>query len=145
MEEEILAKLSAQGLRLTAQRRQVLAIILAEPCLKSAEDIYRSCQTQGEEISLPTVYRTLARFERAGVVRKLLLGDGRSWYEVLGRGEHHHHLICQQCGAKVAIAACPQQIIAREASRNHFQVLDHHFEIVGLCRDCQNKEGELGI
>ena len=136
--EQVLAKLSNLGHRITRQRRLVAQIILADCCLQSAEDIYAKCRELDDSISYPTIYRTLDILVEAEMVRKLHFGGSRSWYEPLQRQEHHHHLVCRECGAKVPIAACPGQLIAQEARRNQFKVLDHQFEIVGICKDCQD-------
>lgn len=134
----VLAKLSALGHRITRQRRLVVEVILADPCLQSAEDIYVKCRELDDSISYPTIYRTLDMLVETEMVRKLHFGGSKSWYESVQRQEHHHHLVCRECGVKVPIAACPEKLIAQEASRNRFKVLDHQFEIVGICKDCQD-------
>jgi Fe2+ or Zn2+ uptake regulation protein len=135
---QVLAYLSRLGHRITLQRRAVVAAIFATPCLQSVEEIYEKCKGLDRAISLPTIYRTLDILVEAEVVRKLHFGQGRSWFEPVARGgDHHHHLVCRECGMKTPMASCPQRLIEEEASRNQFVVLDHQFEILGICKGCR--------
>ncbi|MDD2283388.1 MAG: Fur family transcriptional regulator [Eubacteriales bacterium] len=136
--EQIIAKLSARGHRITRQRRLVLEVILADPCLQSAEGIYGKCRELDDSISYPTIYRTLDMLVEAGVVRKLHFNQGKSWYELVENNLHHHHLVCSECGAKVPISACPLELLKEDLQRAQFRVLDHQFEILGICKDCQS-------
>lgn len=139
METEIvLAKLSRDGYRITRQRMVIVDTILKGTCLQSAEEIYDRCKDLDSSISYPTIYRTLEMLVEAEVVRKLNFGQGRSWFEPVQQGgHHHHHLVCKECGLKVPMEVCPAQLIKSLAEKNKFQVLDHQFEILGLCWDCQ--------
>lgn len=137
---QVIALLSRLGHRITRQRRLVAETILDVPRLQSAEELFDRCRQVDSNISYPTIYRTLDMLVEAKVVRKLHFGQGRSWFEPAQLHGHHHHLVCQDCGAKVPFAACPDEIIRNEARRNGFKVLDHQFEILGICKGCQNLE-----
>lgn len=139
---KVLALLSSLGHRITKQRTVVVEVIFKSRCLQSAEDIYAKCRKRDDSISFPTIYRTLDTLVEAGVVKRLHFGEGRSWYEPSQQEGHHHHLVCQECGAKVPMTACPEELIRDEAQRNQFKVLDHQFEILGICRGCQGRKLE---
>lgn len=138
--EKVLTLLSRLGHRITRQRTMVVEVVLDSSCLQCAEDIYDKCRQLDDGISLPTIYRTLDMLVSAGVVRKLHFGQGRSWFEPIQQEGHHHHLVCRNCGAKAPVNTCPHQLIQEVARRNEFIVLDHQFEILGICRECQNLE-----
>lgn len=140
--EAVLGQLCGLGHRITPQRKLVVEVILGSPCLQTAEVIYRKCRERDESISYPTIYRTLDMLVTAKILRKVYLGDNRARYELVGAGEHRHRLLCCQCGAKVPID-CPRQHIAQEACRNHFVVLDHQLEIMGICQECQKSGQEV--
>lgn len=138
--EEALTQFSQHGYRITRQRRAVVEVMLESPCPKHAEEIFSKCRETDNSISFPTIYRTLDRLVEMGLVRKVYFGQGRSWFESTGVNEtKHHHLICSKCGAKVPFTARLREIIRQEARRNQFKVLDHRFEIMGICKDCQRE------
>lgn len=137
--EQVLARLRGLGRRLTRQRYLVVEALLAGERPQSAEGIYQRCREKDRGISYPTIYRTLEMLVEAEVVRKLHFGGSKYWYEAAWQREHHHHLVCLECGAKEPIMVCPRELIAREAQRNQFKVLDHQFEILGICKDCQGR------
>ncbi|MTI96032.1 MAG: transcriptional repressor [Firmicutes bacterium] len=140
--DSLLAKLNRHGYRVTRQRKLVLMAIGENACLQSAEDIYERCRREDKSISMPTVYRTLEMLVELGQLRKLNYDSERAWFEPV-RGEHHHHMICQRCGAKAQISQCPGKLIDELAAANNFQVLDHRFEIFGICGSCRGKEEDV--
>lgn len=127
------------GHRITRQRTLVVEVVMGSHCLLSAEEVYERCKEADASISFPTIYRTLDMLVEAGAVRRLHFGQGRSWFEPVKQEGHHHHLICRECGAKVPIALCPERLIQEAAQRNQFKVLDHQFEILGICKGCQDE------
>src|SRR5690554_4268898 len=135
--QQVLARLSRMGHRITRQRTLVVEMVMENHCLLSAEEIYERCKEVDASISFPTIYRTLDMLVEAGVVRKLHFGQGRSWFEPARQQGHHHHLVCRECEVKVPIALCPEGLIREAARRNQFKVLDHQFEILGICKECQ--------
>lgn len=59
------------GLRLTRQRREVLAVILGERDHPTANDVYSRAQKRMPTISLATVYNCLEALVSHGVVRQV--------------------------------------------------------------------------
>lgn len=135
--EKVLARLDGLGHRITRQRKLVVEVVVGAACLLGADEVYQRCREQDDSISFPTIYRTLDILVDAEVVRKLHFGQGRSWFEWVGQEGHHHHLVCQECGAKLPIDSCPRELIRDVARRNQFKVMDHQFEILGICKECQ--------
>ncbi len=90
--------LKTMGLKATLPRLRILSLF--ENTLTqhlSAEDVYRSLISEGEDIGLATVYRVLTQFEQAGVLKRHHFESGKAVFE-LNRGDHHDHLVCIQCG-----------------------------------------------
>ena len=51
------------------------------------------------ELAQSSAYRNLAVLEEVGVVRRLVHGSDHARYELAeDLTEHHHHLICEDCG-----------------------------------------------
>jgi DNA-binding IclR family transcriptional regulator len=51
------------------------------------------------DLGLATVYRVLAQFEQAGLLKKSQLGAGRAAYELNDGEQHHGHLVSLVDGA----------------------------------------------
>ncbi len=125
------SELKRAGLKVTHPRRQILRLLEStEQKHMTADDIYRALMDQGEEIALATVYRVLAQFEAAQLVRKHLFDDGsgrtqQACYE-LDEGEHHDHMVCLETGEVVeffdeAIERRQEEI----AAEHGFEIIDH--------------------
>ncbi len=96
------------------------------------------------DLAQSSVYRNLAVLERAGVVRRLLTHDEFARYELAeDLTEHHHHLICDQCG-RVEDFVVPDGLEAeldrslrRVAARHGFDHASHRVDLVGTCAQCR--------
>lgn len=130
------------GLKVTLPRIKILQMLEnranAERHL-TAEEVYKTLITEGEEIGLATVYRVLTQFEAAGLVKRHHFEGGNSVFE-LNRGDHHDHMVCVQCGRVEEFQDDTiekrQQEIARQ---KHFSLTEHSLCLYGICLDCQNK------
>jgi len=90
--------LKTMGLKATLPRLRILSLFETTVIQHlSAEDVYRSLISEGEDIGLATVYRVLTQFEQAGVLKRHHFESGKAVFE-LNRGDHHDHLVCLQCG-----------------------------------------------
>lgn len=131
--------LKDKGLKVTLPRMKVLSVLSSggdAPHL-SAEEVYNQLQSQGEEVSLATVYRVLTQFESAGLVIRHCFDGERAVYE-LADGENHNHIICVRC-AKVsefvdASLASHYQSIAESAG---YLLSDHNVVLYGVCESCR--------
>ena len=85
-----------------------------------------------------TVYRTLDMLVELGLVCKVHTeGDYRS-YLMRRHSEHHHHLVCSECGMAVNFTACNLGEVERRLSREtKFNIKGHLLEFIGCCPACQ--------
>src|SRR4030043_79728 len=95
---EIAGKLSERGYRLTPQRIMILSAIENSDDHISAEEIHAQIVARYPYVNISTVYRTLELLKGLGLVTETDLGEGRVRYHPADKG-HHHHLVCQECGA----------------------------------------------
>jgi Fur family ferric uptake transcriptional regulator len=138
---DILASMNKSGYRVTKQRQVIVEEVADSPCLQSAEEVYKRCKTVDNCISFPTIYRTLEVLVTLGFVRKLNI-NGRACFEFLRPGQkHHHHMLCQHCGTMLPFDTCPDKLIRELAASHDFTVVDHHFEIIGVCKNCAPMNG----
>ena len=70
--ERIIAKLKANGCRITTQRMELLDIILENRCSSCKEIFYRASR-QDESIGIATVYRMVNALEEIGVVSRRIV------------------------------------------------------------------------
>ena len=127
--EVAVGKLRDRGYKVTPQRVMILRGLAAEQH-QSLEEIRARCR----EVGLVTIYRTLDLLCEIRAVRRLDFGDG-SRYELAA--DHHHHLICEECGTVVEFEECPIDLRALPAPGNGFEVSSHSVEVYGRCAACR--------
>jgi Fur family transcriptional regulator, ferric uptake regulator len=128
------SELRKAGLKVTHPRLQILRLLeTTEQKHMTADEIYRALVDQGEEIGLATVYRVLAQFEAAHLVRKHMFdgGSGRAQqacYEI--DEEDHDHMVCVETGEVVEFHDQAIEKRQEEIAREHgFEIVDHSLVI----------------
>jgi Fur family ferric uptake transcriptional regulator len=138
--EYITKRLRAQGVRLTRQRRTIVAAALARHGHFSVEQIAADVAQHDPAIDLATVYRTLHRLVEVGAVRPLQGACERLQFEVAAV-QCHHHLICSVCGAEQQINAALGEVLrAFVRERYGFIAETEHLGIRGRCAQCSSTE-----
>jgi Fur family peroxide stress response transcriptional regulator len=131
----------AAGRRLTSQRRLILEVLKESDEHLDAETLYDQAKTQDPDISLATVYRTLAVFKDMGLVEEHRLGEEHSHYEPM-RDKPHYHFTCLGCGRVIEFDTALMTQIQRELSeRMGVCVTAAHLFLSGYCAQCQGKAG----
>ncbi len=135
------ANKDAKRLGLTKGAQKVLELLEQSHDLSSAQDIYGKLRTEEEKPpGLTTVYRSLESLVTMGLVQAVDLGDGERRYEVVAPGEHHHHLVCRECGTSTHLDSCLVESIEQSIKDQYkFEIDSHVFEVFGTCPDCQSK------
>lgn len=87
------------GLKVTQQRLEIYRALLESSDHPSAESLYRRLENRLPTLSLDTVYRTLATFEKYNLVHRLETKESQARFEPLG--VRHHHFLCDRCGSVV--------------------------------------------
>ena len=134
--EDIVSKLSELGYRLTPQRIMILSAIENSDNHISAEEIYAQVVAKYPNVNISTVYRTLELLKRLGLVTETDMGEGRVRYHPVGKG-HHHHLVCQECGAIIALDESLLSSLKSALLREYkFSADLRHLAILGRCVKC---------
>ncbi|MGL4668850.1 MAG: ferric iron uptake transcriptional regulator [Saezia sp.] len=130
------------GLKATLPRLKILEIFQAnKENHLSAEDIFRILINQKSDIGLATVYRVLAQFEQAGLLRRSNFEAGKSVYE-LDEGKHHDHMVCLSCGKVEEFVDEKMEKRQIEIAQQHgFHLEEHSVAMYGTCADCM-KQGK---
>jgi len=102
----------------------------------SAEEIYAQIVAKYPQVNISTVYRTLELLKRLGLVTETDLGGGRVRYHSVEKG-HHHHLVCQECGAIIDLDESVMSSLKDTLLREYKFIADlRHLAIFGRCVDC---------
>lgn len=133
--------LAAQGLRLTAPRRDVVDVLVQHGAPLSVAEIH--ARLTKRRINLVSVYRTVHLLSELGVVRVADESKGTQRFELAESFTgHHHHLVCQECGQVEDLEGCwlGQEMLAalnRRVQRlRRFRVTAHDLKLFGLCQQC---------
>ncbi|MFC1971556.1 Fur family transcriptional regulator [Chloroflexota bacterium] len=141
----IIENLSEKGYRLTPQRLMILSAIEGSHDHISAEEIYTQVVAKYPYVNISTVYRTLELLKRLGMVYEIDLGEGRIRYHAETSG-HHHHLICQNCGAVIDIDETTLSSLKEVLLRDyHFRADLRHVAIFGLCEGCRKLSMDMEV
>ncbi|WP_116112487.1 Fur family transcriptional regulator [Austwickia chelonae] len=123
--------------RATRQRRAVEEALRNTDDFLSAQALHARLREGGDTIGLATVYRSLAGLVQDGRADMIRRHDGEAIYRLCSTTEHHHHLVCQDCGKTVEIEVPQDEEWAKEVARRHgFSDIWHTLEIFGTCEDC---------
>jgi Fur family ferric uptake transcriptional regulator len=138
--ELAVGELRSAGLRKGQARLAVIDLLSKQPCALTAPEIELRLRRGGHRVGLATVYRTLELLADLKLVGRLEVGQGIARYEVLlPGGEHHHHLVCDQCGRVIPFDDDElEETIARLTRKVRFQVAEHDVVLHGACRSCRN-------
>jgi len=103
----------------------------------SAEEIYTQIVAKYPNVNISTVYRTLELLKQLGLVTETDLGGGRVRYHPADKG-HHHHLVCQECGATIDLDESVTASLKDTLLRKYKFIADlRHLAIFGRCVNCQ--------
>ncbi len=134
--------LAANGLTFTAQRHSVLEQVLHGPTHFDVEELVDQVRRTRAGVSRATVYRTVSHLEKASIVRKMDFDQSHAHFEVISKGKHHEHMVCERCGKIVEFADSRlEQRIRRMAAEHGMSMKKHLVQIIGVCRDCSKKTG----
>ncbi|MDO8636748.1 MAG: Fur family transcriptional regulator [Dehalococcoidia bacterium] len=129
--------LRQRGLRLTPQRKIVFSVLESSEGHLSAEEIYSRVQAKSPKINISTVYRNLETLKQLGLITVTDLGEGRLRYHYGEKG-HHHHLICEKCGAVLELDESLLRPLKKELRRQYdFEADLSHLAIFGRCQKCR--------
>jgi Fur family transcriptional regulator, ferric uptake regulator len=135
------AELNDRGWRMTPQREIILTRFqnLEKGEHLSAEDLCETLRSQGEQVSLSTIYRNLKMMARMGILRELELSEGQKRYEINQPApHHHHHLICVRCNKTIEFKNdAVLKAGAKMAQKSGYHLLDCQLLIQAICPTCQ--------
>jgi Fur family ferric uptake transcriptional regulator len=126
------------GLRRGGARERVIALLASESCALSAVEIEDALRAQGGRTGRASIYRVLELLVEHGLVERVAVDRDQTRFErALPSGEHHHHLVCEQCGRLVAFDDPGlERAISRVSARLGARVDHHEVVLRGACGNC---------
>lgn len=131
--------LAGAGYRRGGARRAVLELLNEQACALPALEIEDILRSRDRRVSRASIYRILEELERLAAVQRVEIGQGLVHYEaVRGDKGHHHHLVCDYCGALQPFSDPElERTIKRLSERVPLTVSDHEVVLHGACVDCE--------
>lgn len=134
--EHAARRLEEAGFRSGGSRRQVIELLGSERCALTALEIDRRLETVGRA----TVYRTLEQLEGLRLAQRVDIGGDAAGYERVDPDQHHHHLVCEDCGHLTPFASEElERAIEAAGHRSGFALAAHDVVLRGTCADCAER------
>jgi Fur family ferric uptake transcriptional regulator len=131
--------LSAAGRKRGGARRALLELLAGQECALTAVEIEDALRARSSRpVSRASVYRILDELEALALVQRVETGQAMVRYErVCEHEQHHHHLVCDQCGLVMPFSdAGLERAIDSLSERVPLAVSEHEIVLHGACRDC---------
>ena len=129
-------ELKAAGLRVTAQRLSVLAVLREQRRHLRADQILGAVNGHLKTVSTQAVYSALAALCETGLVRRIEPANSAALYEARV-ADNHHHLVCRGCGEVVDVNCLVGNTPCLEPSPvSGFVIEEAEITFWGLCPTC---------
>ncbi|MGB6485105.1 MAG: Fur family transcriptional regulator [Candidatus Acidiferrales bacterium] len=136
----LLKELVARGVRITAQRRLLVAIIQDSPRHLDAAKLLEIAKKRDAGVDRATVYRTIALLKRQGLIDELDLMhiEGEKHYYEAKTNRDHCHMACFRCGAIIEYSSPAFERLKNEMARQgEFLIRVLRLEAGGFCKRCR--------
>lgn len=132
---EIKEMLKLKNIKITRGRIFIYELLSNTKENLTADDIYKKCIKEDEEINLSTVYRTLELFEKNKMIEKVFSKDGTSAY-IIKKHKHNHKVECNLCHKEIEVACPMTQIEELLKNETGFTLTEHKLQLKGVCKEC---------
>jgi Fur family ferric uptake transcriptional regulator len=142
-ERKIESILRHRGFKITPQRRIILSAITHSHEHLTPAEIYERVSQEHPGVGLVTIYRTLEILTELGLICEVHAGGSCRSYLIRRPSEHHHHLICSDCGTVIDFTDCDLgELEQRLSKENSFKINGHLLEFLGKCQNCLKRTVE---
>jgi Fur family ferric uptake transcriptional regulator len=140
-EKRIETELRKRGFKITPQRRTIIGAIIHSHEHLTPAAIHERVRQEHPGIGLVTIYRTIEMLAELGLICETHAGGSCRSYLMRRPSEHHHHLICSDCGKVIDFTACDLGGLERRLSEEtRFKISGHLLEFLGQCRQCRREK-----
>ena len=126
------------GLKPGAARGAVIDVLADQRCCLSAPAIHEEVRRRRPGVGIASVYRALERLAELGLVHRVDLRAGGARYEpAQPSGDHHHHLVCADCGKVEPFSdERLEDAIHSVSNADAFRIDAHDVVLRGRCDGC---------
>jgi Fur family transcriptional regulator, ferric uptake regulator len=130
--------LNRAGYRSGGARRAVIELLGRQDCCLTAQEIFDGLRAEGRTVGIASVYRVLDLLGERGFVQRIDVGAGMARFEPVHKsGDHHHHLVCEDCGKVEAFAdEGLERALQKVEGRTGYSVAGHDVVLRGACASC---------
>ena len=138
--------LRGAGLKVTSTRLALLSMLAEKSRHMTADEITAELRRGGIQVDRVTIYRNIERMLIEGLLiatnlpgRALRVGTCTQPH-----AEHHHHIVCENCGRVAESDGCLvaenwDSVETRVQQSTGFKLTGHIMQFVGICSECQNE------
>ncbi|MDP3879586.1 MAG: transcriptional repressor [Dehalococcoidales bacterium] len=129
-------------LKKTRQKELILRVLKSTPSHPTALWVYDEVRKEMPNISLATVYRNLKVLRETGQILELEFNTSPNRFDP--RTDYHDHFICERCSLirDIDEPVNHKRLNGRIARETGFKISYYTAEFRGLCRECQELEGD---
>ncbi len=120
----------------TRQKRAVRRALEIAGRPLSPEEIHDAAGRESDGLGIATVYRSVRALLDEGWLEAVELAGRPTLYEVAGKG-HHHHFVCEECGAVHELEGCSSSV--QITLPRGFRARDHEITVYGRCAACSRR------
>lgn len=119
-------------------RTAVIDALGSEQCCLTAQEIHDRVRERRPRIGIASVYRTLDALVGLGLVHRLdLRSDGAHYEPATSTGDHHHHVVCGDCGRVEPFTDDRlERAIGKASTEAPFHIDAHEIVLRGVCETC---------
>ena len=129
--------MNSVAIKKTPARSAITEFLSSSSLPVDVEQVIKFLRSKNLNTNKVTVYRIIEFMLKNGIVNRLEFGEGKYRYEL--QKNHHHHLICQNCGEiEDAEGNFVEEIENEIRVKKGFLVKSHSLEFFGLCKNCQS-------
>ena len=135
-ESDLRLELKAAGLRVTAQRLSVLAVLRERSCHLRADQVIEATHAHLKTVSTQAVYSALAALCETGLVRRIEPANSAALFEARV-ADNHLHVVCRRCGEIADVNCLVGSAPCLDPSpTSGFVIEEAEITFWGLCPTC---------
>lgn len=133
---QITVEIKKNGHRLTRARSAIIELFCNVKHPITAQYIQKNLSNSQIAVNKTTIYRELVFLTGQNIITSVSLTPDTLSYELV-HGEHHHHIICNDCGKIEDIILPTEKFLDDAKKQTNFALHSHSLEFYGQCRQCK--------